>query len=274
MRKFILIIFCFFSLIVSAKTTYIPTYANKLILIDNGRIDSIMNQQYLLSNMSQDGLISCAIVQQVVSPELVKSIKKAKSAAGWAVVAAALSSASAGYSEGQMNSGRTDGYTVSNYVDARELTRESLAESAGAKALANDLMTLLADLLIKNNSEKEMVVTDMDRGLVWFVLPHSEISLPLDNGEECHFRISSCAPLDENVKYVNATANSTLEKYTVGLETDMYWYVPLNEKNKKSLGFTTDWKSGYIRIDKETMVMVAINTEEFQTIKANYKEEE
>ena len=274
MRKFILIILCVFSLIVSAKTTYIPTYANKLILINNGRIDSIMNQQYLLSNPSEDGLITCSIVQQVVSPELVKSIKRAKNAAGWAVVAAAFSSASAGYSQGQMNSGRTDGYTVSNYIDARENTYASLAESEEAKAIANDLRTLLADLLIKNNSEKEMLVTDMDRGLVWFVLPHCEIALPLEKGEESHFRISSCSPLDENVKYVNATANSTLEKYTIGLETDMYWFVPLSEKAKKSLGFSTDKKDGYIRIDKETMVMVAISSDEFQTIKANYKEED
>ena len=250
MRYKLLFILCLLTFVAQAKTTYIPNYNNKLIVIDSGRIDSIMNQQYSLSSMSQDGLISCAIVQQVVSPELVRSIKRAKSAAGWATVAAALSSASAGYSQGQMNTGRADGYTVSNYIDARELTRESLAESAGAKALANDLMTLLADLLIKNNSEKEMMVTDMDRGLVWFVLPHTEISLPLENGEESHFRISSCAPLDENVKYINATANSTLTKYTVGLETDMYWYVPLTDKNKKNLDFTTDRKEGYIRIDK------------------------
>ena len=74
--------------------------------------------------------------------------------------------------------------------------------------------------------------------------------------------------------YINATANSTLAKYTVGLETNMYWYVPLTDKNKKNLEFTTDRKEGYIRIDKETMVMVAIGTEEFQEIKANYKEEE
>ena len=54
----------------------------------------------------------------------------------------------------------------------------------------------------------------------------------------------------------------------------MYWYVPLTDKNKKNLEFTTDRKEGYIRIDKETMVIVAIGTEEFQEIKANYKEEE
>ena len=37
---------------------------------------------------------------------------------------------------------------------------------------------------------------------------------------------------------------------------------------------STDKKDGYIRIDKETMVMVAISSDEFQTIKANYKEED
>ena len=255
-----------------AKTTYIPTYDNRLIVIENGQLVSVKNQQPLLSKPSQDGLITCAIVQQVVSDDLVKSIKQAKRSAGWAMVAAGLNSFSAGMAEGQMNSGHANGYTVSNYVESRRATDASLAASADAKAQAEELKTLLVELVVKNNSDKEMLITDMDRGLVWFVLPHNEVALPMAKGEECHFRISSCAPLDENVKYINAIANSTLEKYTIGLETDLYWYVPMSDKAAKGLRFASDRKDGYIRVDKETMSMAFVSSEDFNAIKASKKD--
>ena len=80
---------------------------------------------------------------------------------------------------------------------------------------------------------------------------------------------SSCNLLDENVKYINALGTSTLEKYTVGLETDISWYVPISNKALKSLRFETDQRNGYIKIDKETMAMSVVSDEEFKAIKDN-----
>ena len=268
-RSLLCMIIAVFSLTIQSKTTYIPLYNNKIILIEDGQIDSVWNRSRMLQLYSKDNLISCLIAQQVVSQELVKAIKRAKSEAGWAMVAAGMSSASAGFSRGQMNSGRVNGHTVSNYINSRELAKESFDASADATAHAEELKTLMVDLLVKNNSDKEMLITDMDRGLVWFILPHNEAVLPLAKGEECHFRVSSCSPLDENVKYINASANSILEKYTIGLETDMFWYVPISEKTKKEFGLDVPIKDGYIKIDKETMVMTTITPEEFKEIKAS-----
>ena len=183
------------------------------------------------------------------------------------MVAAALSSVSEGMAQSQMNSGYDKGWAMQNYVDARENTYASLAASANSKAQAEDLKTLLLDLVVKNNSPKEMLITDMDRGLVWFILPHREVRLPLLKNEECHFRISSCNPLDENVKYINALGTSTLEKYAVSLETDMSWYVPISNKTLKGLRFETDQRDGYIKIDKETMAMSVVSEEELNSIK-------
>lgn len=112
-----------------------------------------------------------------------------------------------------------------------------------------------------------MLITDMDRGLVWFVLPNCEVRLPLLKEEECHFRISSCNPMDENVKYINALGTSTLEKYTIGLETEMSWYVPVSNKALKGLRFETEQRDGYIKIDKGTMTMCIVSEEDFRSIK-------
>lgn len=267
MKKLIFIFLLVSTICIHAKTTYIPTYDNKIIVIENGQIDSVVNQSRTLQLSSKDDLISCIIAQQVVSEDLVKLIKRAKSAAGWAAVAAGFSSASAGFSQGQMHPGRVNGYTVSNYINSRESAAASMAVSADATAQAEELKTLMVDLVVTNNSDKEMLITDMDRGLVWFILPHNGVTLPLAKDEECHFRISSCSPLDENVKYINVLSTSTLEKYTIGLETEMFWYVPISEKVKKGLRFDSSAKEGYIKINKETMVMVPITSEEFKEIK-------
>lgn len=272
MRKKVLILTMFvfiFAIHIQAKTTYIPTYDNRLLLIENGEVDSLANKAHSLMMSSKDGLITCTLAQQVVSEDLVRDIKRAKNAAGWAMVAAALSSASEGMAQSQMNSGYNKGWAMQNYVNARENTNASLAASADAKAQAEDLKTLLLDLVVRNNSQKEMLITDMDRGLVWFVLPNCEVRLPLLKDEECHFRISSCNPLDENVKYINALGTSTLEKYTVGLETDISWYVPISNKALKGLRFETDQRNGYIKIDRETMAMSIVSEEDFKGIKEN-----
>lgn len=177
------------------------------------------------------------MAQQVVSENLVREIKRAKSSAGWAMVAAGLSSMNAGMARSQMNNGRNQGWAMQNYIDAREDENASIAASENATAQAEMLKTLLLDLVVRNNSQKEMLITDMDRGAVWFILPNCEIRIPLSKDEESHFRISSCNPLDENVKYINALGTSTLEKYTIGLETDMSWFVPITKKAKKGLRF-------------------------------------
>ena len=270
-KKFLLLTMfaCSFAIHIQAKTTYIPTYDNRLLLIENGEVDSLTNKAHSLMISSKDGLITCTLAQQVVSQDLVREIKRAKSSAGWAMVAAALSSINEGIAQNQMNNGYNKGWAMKNYVDARDNTNASLAASADAKAQAEDLKTLLLDLVIKNNSQKEMLITDMDRGLVWFVLPNCEVRLPLLKDEECHFRISSCNPLDENVKYINALGTSTLEKYNVGLETDISWYVPISSKALKELRFETDQRNGYIKIDKETMAMCVISEEEFKSVKEN-----
>ncbi|MBQ7461273.1 MAG: hypothetical protein IJS63_03335 [Bacteroidaceae bacterium] len=268
MKKFHFIaIFAILAFSVHAKTTYIPTYFNRIFLIENGQIDSLQNHQQLLQMDSKDNLITCFVAQQVVSPDLIKAIKQAKRTAGWMAVASGLSTAGTTFSEVQMYRGRPKAGYITGYVEGRDLERNFDAMSADASAQAEELMTLMVDLVVKNNSEKEMLITDMDRGLVWFVLPGQETVLPLAKGEECHFRISSCSPLDENVKYINVSADSNLEKYTVALETDAFWYVPISDKAKLSLGFDSPMDDGYIKIDKETRKMTALTPSEFKAIK-------
>ena len=272
--KKILLFLMLVSLTTQAKTTYIPTYDNRLIIMESGESNMKSNTSHTLLMQSMDSLVTISLAQQVVSQELVCEIKRAKSAEGWAMVAAGFSSFSQGMAQSQMNnrSYHNKGWAMQNYIDSRENTKAAIEASAEAKAKSEVLKTLLLDLVVRNNSQKEMLITDMDRGLVWFVSPSCEVRLPLIKDEESHFRISSCNPLDENVKYINALGTSTLEKYTIGLETDRFWYVPISEKNNNSLRFVSSLEEGYIKIDKETMEMYAIGVNEFKELKDSVQE--
>lgn len=250
-----------------AKTTYIPTYLNRIILIENGQMDSLTNHRQMLQMDSKDNLVTCFVAQQVVSPELIKAIKQAKRTAGWLSVASALSAGGTTFSEVQMFRGKRGPEYVTGIVEGQHLSNEFAASSADAYAQAEEMKTLMVDLIVRNNSEKEMLITDMDRGLVWFILPKQETVLPLAKGEACHFRVSSSSPLDENVKYINVSGDSNLEKYTVARETDLFWYIPISERTKQSLGFDSPMDDGYIKIDKETMRMTALTTSEYKAIK-------
>ena len=263
--------FTLLSLALQAKTTYIPTYFNRILAIENGQIDSLSGRQHLLQLDSRDRQVTFTIAHQEVSPDLVKAIKQAKRAAGWTSVASGLMAGAGTFSQVQLIRGESRGY-IAGVIEGQYASGGLAAASADAYAQARELKTLMVDLIVTNHSDKEIQITDMDQGLVWYVMPQKDIALPLLKGEECHFRISPAAHPDENVKYVNVLTDSYLEKYTIALETDRYWYVPISDRAKQGLGFDCPMEEGYIKVNKESLRMNAIATDDFKAIKASMKQ--
>lgn len=255
------------SLSAYAKTTYLPSYDNKLIIIDGGKVDSIESYRRTLDYTTSDGTISCSVVQQLVTPELVKDIKRMKRIAGWSAAAGALSAASSGISGAQLSTGRGSGYDVVNYINMRENTAQSINQAADASAKADELMELLIELVVKNNSDKEILVNDMNTGQNWFVLPNSWTYISIRKDENISLRVSSVVPLNENVKYFHIVSTSDVRKYDLSLETDSYWYIPNQYTPRKKFHCTEKTTGGYIKIDKESMQGTIISEEEFKKLK-------
>lgn len=269
MKKFLLIILILTAGInAEGKTTYIPTYVNKLFIIDERRMDSITNYQRILEYNTDDGLVSFSILQQCVTPELVKEIKRMKRAEGWASVAAGFSAFSAGLSQGQLYSGRVNGYTVRNYIESSNTMNNAISLAESAHENSRELMDLLVDVMIRNNSEKEILISDMDKGFTWFVMPKSDIVLSLQKDETTSLRVSSVNPLDEKVRYVNMLSANKMKKYDVSLETDDYWYLENISSARRAFRYYEKKEGGYLKINKESMsVEEFISEEEFKVIK-------
>lgn len=251
-----------------AKTTYIPTYDNKIVIVENGIVDSLQNYLNYLEYTTNDSLVTYTILQQVVTPELVKSIKQMKRAAGWASVAAGFSSFSYGLSQGQLYSGRITGPNIQNYIESRQTMQSSIALAESAGEAAENLTELMIDLIISNNSDKEIVACDMQRGLTWFVQPHGETIISIQKDEELCLRTSSINPLDQDVRYIYASPTNKLKKYEISLETDNYWYLPNINSNRRAFHCKERKTGGILKVSKETMsVEEIISDDDFKAIK-------
>ena len=78
---------------------------------------------------------------------------------------------------------------------------------------------------IDNNTSDELMVTDMERGLVWFILPHQSLRLKINNPEASRLRISN--PKCDFVRYASIIAGSSVTKWGVSYEDDECWVVPI-----------------------------------------------
>lgn len=273
MKKKILFSICLLiGIVVQAKSTYIPQYDNRIIVIDNGKVDSVSNYRSMLEYATDDGLISCCVLQQIVTPELIDQIKKMKRAEGWASVAAGFGALSAGFSMGQIYSGRINSFNVRNYIESKNIMYSSLAIADAANESTKGLMDLMTDVLITNKSDKEIIISDMDRGLNWFILPHSEWVIPLQKDEEYNLRISSINPLSENVRYIQILSTNQMHKFELSLETDTYWYVPNHHIVRRAYHYPNNITGGYMRINKQTMEAEYVSEEDFKVIKKAEKD--
>lgn len=254
-----------------SKGAYIPFYDNKIIVIDNGKVDSVTNNCYMLDYSTGDGLVKISIFQQVVTPELIKQIKKMRRIQGWASVAAVSGAFSSGISLGQLYNGRVTGYNVRNYIESNRIanTSASLADEAGRNA--EDLSDLLVEALISNNSDKEILVNDIEKGLTWFIMPHTEMVLPLEKNDDTCIRLSSVNPLDENVRYFQILPKNKLLKYEVELETDSFWIVPNTIITREDFHSNVKEKGGYLKIDKVSMQTDFVTDDDFNKIKKEKK---
>lgn len=252
MRKFafvciLITLGCLLSMEACAKSTYIPKYNNRLeIKVGEDVASKESSASFLTLGLEGDD-VSFTIVQQVVTSDLVKAIKAAKSAAGWSAVAAGLN-AFVAVTDRITNQSP---YVTYRYADAVANTSIALSNAYRATEASDELKDLPISFVVQNNSDKEIVMNDMDRGLMWFVQPNLTITIPLDNGASLHFRVSSTALNESPIRYVTAEASNEMRKYqNLAYEDDSIWIVEnVQSYNDPVAGLRTK-SVGYEKIDK------------------------
>ena len=255
MKKVFAIALFFWALTLNAKTTYIPTYRSYLHIVNAYDTLAVSNNLDTLELSDPDGIFTLRIDHEDVTKEKVKAIKRKKRAAGWASISAALSGVSIAFSD-----------NVAEYLVRRDnaIIASDIADIYAVNAKVEQVLGI--DLWIDNNSEGELMVCDMERGLTWWILPGQSMKFKLNNPEAARLRISDNK--SNFVRYVMAMAGSKLKKWDIDLETDDYWY---------SAVYSSDITRGlfnlleYIRISKLDYHEDRISKEEFMAVEKSMK---
>ena len=192
-----------------AKTTYLARYQNYVHIIEKGDTLVTTNNLPKIEMNDPAGMFHIGIVHEEMSEEHVKAIKRAKRAAGWAAVSATTSAISAVFSQNRLQY-----YLRSETAFAAA----ELSELYSIEANQEQHLNMIA--WIDNLTDEEMMVCDMERGLVWYILPRQTLELTTHNPDLLSLRISDIHHI--RVRYATIAAGSIVEKKEIA-KTDGDW---------------------------------------------------
>ena len=241
----------------SGKTTYIPTYRSYIHIVNGTDTMSVEGTLTELMMKDAGGLFTIRIEHEEVTKEKVKAIKRAKAAAGWMAFSAVMSGVSTAFSDN----------TLEYYIRS---TNTSMATDLAQMYAADskDEQKLGIDIWIENNTEGELVVNDMERGLTWYILPGQSAKFKANNPEAARFRISDIR--NSFVRYVTGAAGSSVKKWELGYEDDECWVVIVY---KEGAFHGPENITGYRLISKEDFSERDMSADEFTAFKAGKKKE-
>ena len=146
-------------------------------------------------------------------------------------------------------------------------------------------MPFSSEYMIENNGNQEIVINDLNRGLVWYVPAQSYLLLNMGKlPQACLLRIANTDPLQPALKYVTIGSASLAVKFTVAYEDDDCWIYLLSEENTSEDPDQLDFRrlqgeqnpylsTHYIKRDKDTFHETPMVEAEVFAIIAEAKEE-
>lgn len=258
-KKVLLFAIFMFSLPVIAGTTYIPTYQSFISIMNaSGEVlKSEENGSISLSVTTEDFCIS--VVHEEMTKEKVRAIKRKKSAAGWMAASTILSSISALSSgnsavfEARTANARLSGLMTSMYTN-------------NAKAA----QILKVQIQFQNLSDHEMMVADIERGLVWYVRSGSTFVTELGNPDVAQLRISDVNNPNQSPLYATVCGGSTILKEDIVFENDELWIVTPADEDYELYQRSKDKE--YRVVSKDDFSQQPISYEEYREMKKNNNE--
>lgn len=261
MRKILLALLLLLPFAMMARTTYIPHYYSMISVTRNGKTVNVTDTLRELSLGTPNDKVVFTVLHEEVTKSKVKSIKRAKSQAGWSVFANSLA----------LGLSMTDSQMMINYQEARE------SEEANQRNI-EDKKSLSLDIMIENNSDETIFISDMALGTKSIYIPaQSYVTIRVSNPIDTQLRVSNIYVLDpkpkyteEHTSYVTIHASSYLTKEDVSYEDDDIWAI--NQYVEDAAGTR---QLQYVKcIDKETREETRMLPEDFNKYKKSVKKEE
>lgn len=199
-------------LAIMGKTTYIPSYASYIHIVDHNDTLQVSNVERQLELADKGGMFRISIIHEDLSHERIKMIKRTKALSGWAAASSVLSGVSAALSRNNLQ-----------YFVRMQSSRIAGEISAMYAGIAMAEQTLDIEIWVENTSEQELMINDMERGLTWYILPHQGIQLSTNNPDLLRLRVSDLH--HQHVSYATVTAGSAVDKAELKYEDDENWFI-------------------------------------------------
>ena len=255
-KAFVVFVLFAISVGLQAKKTYVPRYHSMIILSEGNDTLSVNGEGISLSLPSPDDRFLISINHEDMTLEKIKTIKRAKAAAGWASFSAAISGISTGFS-----SNSTEFLArLNNTIIASDLAN-MLYENAEATEV------LAVEISIENSSSEELMIADIDRGLVWYMKPKTVLYLDVHNPSVLSLRISDL--FHKRIRYATIAAGSLTKSVEVEWEDSEYIAFPLYERGPSEMGTTYTEVNGYMVKHKYDGTSKMYSKKEFKEFKAS-----
>ena len=266
MKKFLFLPLLFVSVMMAAKSGDIPSYTSFVYWIQG--VDTLYNESnnILLESNSPDGTLTIRVRHEEWDNSV--SERRQRIIQPWHSAMSASKGIKAIITQGKSN---TDALMI---ADRSPKTTPGIVFVEQLAKLTDQLdMNLNAQYMIENTSSREIVVNDLNRGLVWYV--KSKSYLIFNAGRlpyACLLRIANTDPLQPSVKYVTIGSASYTKKHTIAYEDEDCWiYTAGQEVTFRSYenDFTgilrlqdSGVRSVYIRLDKNTFIETDLSEDE------------
>ncbi len=241
---------------VYGKTTYIPFYRSYISITENGVTKAVDGDANRLSLGTADNGIRFTILHEQVTKDKVRSIKSAKSSVGWSTIAVGLS----------QGRGTTEAVAGSAIINS-------------AKKEAEEAQELSIELLIVNDTDEDIFIGDMNKGMgYWHIPSKGNLTVHLNNPDWFQLRVTNAymhdnieRPADwkQRVAYVTLSASGHVEKKFVEFESDTQLIYAVEQDDSYDENISP--VAGYALYDKQTSSSTPITKEEYKRIKNEKK---
>ncbi len=138
-------------------------------------------------------------------------------------------------------------------------------------------MNFACEYMIENTGTQEIVINDLNRGLVWYLPPQSYLLLNMGKlPQACLLRITNNDAQNPSLRYVTIGSASFDLKLTIAYEDEDCWIYLLNEEKfntEEKLDFTrmlggsdSVLRTCYIKRDKDTFRETRMTQDEVYAI--------
>lgn len=275
-RYLVILLFLFAPLASFAKIGRIPTYKSFIYWIQG--VDTLYSEgnTILHESVSPDGTIVIRVRHEDWQQGV--TTKSMERLAPWHATLARKRGLRAIINQGKAN-------TDAMMPMKREVRLMENALSIDKLAQMTDRleMNFACEYMIENTGTQEIVVNDLNRGLVWYLPAQSYLLLNMGTlPQACLLRIANNNPLQPAVKYVTIGSAGYEVKLTIAYEDDDCWIYMLNEQadtEKEMFDFTRVFgtsdnalRTHYIKRDKDSFQETRMTQDEVYAIIREAKE--